>query len=130
MMISSFQQLEAPETYYNSNGVSFGYVVRVRGLDRSLYLNDIGKIQDELMAQTPAATPAGTPAGGSNRLFYMTTAIFKSEHHAYAAAERFYESHGWEYDYELTAAGWRTRPDNLNAKNCVKTVESQVMEFA
>ena len=126
MMIDSFKQLEAPEQYYNNIGVSFGYVVRVRGLDRSAYLNDIGKIQNDLILQTPMAT---TPAGGSNNLFYMTTALFKSEHLAYTAAERFYKKHGWEYDYELIVGGWATRPDNLNAKNCSKTVESQVMEF-
>jgi len=128
-MIDSFVQLEAPEQYYNSSGGSCGYVVRMRGLDRTLFLNDIGKIQKDLILNTPATTPAGTPAGGSNRIYYMTTALFKSEHRAYVAAQKFYHSHGMEYDYELIAGGWATRPDNLNAKNCSKTVESQIMEF-
>jgi len=37
-MSSGFKQLEAPERYYNRNGVSFGYVVRVRGFSRTTYL--------------------------------------------------------------------------------------------
>ena len=118
MILDSFQQLEAPARYYNDNGVSFGYVVRVQSLDRSLFLNDISKIQDALMVQTPMAP--------NSRTFYMTTALFASEHHAYECAEAFYEKHGWEYDYEQAGAEWRVKQ---NAQDCLKTVESQVMEF-
>lgn len=115
-MTDDFYQLEAPCVYYNANGVSFGVVVRAAGLNRTLFLNDINKIQDGLMVQTPSPN--------HNHRFYLTTALFKTTDGAFFAAEKYYRSHGQEYDYEMSTDGWRTR-ETIPAT----LVESKVMRF-
>ena len=117
-MSGSFKQLEAPERYYNSNGVSFGYVVRVQGLSRTTYLNYLCGMQHEIEVQ----------GMGARWAHYIISAIFKTVEEAHEAAYRYYHAWHKEYGFEQDniTGKWISREID---KNCSKTVESQIMEF-
>ncbi len=114
-MSGMFKQLDPPVAYTNSNGICFGYVVRVQGLNRTTYLNHICGMQHELMWQG---------AHGD-----IISAMFKTIEEAFEAAERYYVAWGEEYEFEQIFDGvWRQR-QGLNGGNCLETIESEVMEF-
>lgn len=117
-MTDTFQLLEMPCSYYNANGVMFGYVVRMVGKDRTLFLNDINEIQSGIMMQTPAPN--------HKTRFYLTTALFKTENGAFFAAKKYYNRFGWEYGYELSTDGWKIRNGNFATPEGLK---SKVMRF-
>ena len=116
----NFQQLEEPTRYYNSNGVSFGFVVRVQGFIRSIYLNSLCGMQTDLMTQTQ----------GPGNSFYINTALFKTVGEAHTAAAKYYEAWHQPYGFATDKDGvWYPYGTTLNPVYILGTVESEVMRF-
>lgn len=113
-MSGQFYQLERPEGYFDSSGHFLGYVVRVIGLGtRSYYLNFLCGMQPELKTMG---------VGG----YGLISALFDTISDAHEASEKYYTAWHEEYDFELIDCDWCRRE---TVKNCLKTVNSQVMEF-
>lgn len=132
--MDDFQELEQPDMYINDNGRIAGWVVRVDGLDRSLMLNNDGKIQSGLSQSIPT--------GNSNPFAqYHTTALFPNGQIAWDAASKYYRDHGMVYPYAIVIDTRKLYPEfvyrNGTTIDTIKKVaeennwdcESQKMKF-
>lgn len=114
-MSSSFKQLEAPERYYNNNGVPFGYVVRVQGFSRTTYLNFLNGMQQALTVPS------------TNRYGFIS-AVFETIEAAHETAYKYYRAYHEEYGFKQDNRTGKWIPCETT-NNCLKTVESQIMRF-